>query len=222
MSHETTTTSDVSTALNELVRRIATLETAQVTPPNGPPMADGDDAMELNDVPPMADGDDAMELNDVPHIPEQAPTTLLTPYPGFLEALPSMGTDFSRTIVNDDTRRAFLHGCPVSMDRQLRAIQCRLSGITRPIGLFVHDVLRTDQVSVSTALGFANTIHALTYDMASVVTQTRTDNICRDIGLASTPVQDATQLPNPPLLDATRVLEQTQLTQSYAALHVHG
>ena len=223
MTHELhTSEADYQTMLNELVQRIAALEHRHTTPPTVGAQTAGDD-------------DAAMASDDDPFLTEQAPTTMLTPYPAFMEALPSLGNDFFRTIMDDDMRWAFLHECPrntarqyqppplndldvdertKNVDRQLRAIQYRLSGITRPIDLFVHDVVRSNQISTRSALRFANTINALLSDVASVVTQTCSDMVCCDVGLAVAPITDPTQLPNLPLLDATRVLEQTQLTQA--------
>ena len=218
---------DYPALLHELVQRIAALESQPSSgSPNHPSHIDHD----------------AMESDDDLHVTEQAPTTVLTPYPAFVEAMPSMANDFFQTILDDDTRRSFLHQCPRNtarqyqppplndielserakqVDRQLRAVQYRLSGITRPIDLFVHDILRTNAVSVHTALRFVNTIHSLLADAVSVVTQTRTDSVCRAAGLASAPVCDPSQPANRPLLDTACVLEQTQLAQTLGKLSRH-
>ncbi|KAI9495715.1 hypothetical protein BDB00DRAFT_786225 [Zychaea mexicana] len=188
------------------------------------------------DAPPTAHEDtDIEDEDDDPNLTEQAPTTLLTPYPALVNALPGMTKDFFRNSLDDDTRRSFLHECPRNtsrqyappplndievsaqgqrIDRQLRDIQYRLSGLTRPIDLFVHDTIRTNKVDVDTALRFANTIHTLVSDVASFITQTRSDNICRDTGLKNAPANTPGSLPNAPLLDAGKVLEYTQLSQA--------
>ncbi|KAG2215948.1 hypothetical protein INT45_001697 [Circinella minor] len=141
---------------------------------------------------------------------------------------------FFRTILDDETRRSFLYECPRNtarqyqppplnnintsvntqrIDRQLRDIQYRLSGITRPIDLFVHDTVRTNSVDVPTATRFANTIHTFLANITSVISQVRSDNVCRDAGLATIPISPFNQI-NAPLLDAPCVLEQTHMAQS--------
>ena len=177
-----------------------------------------------------------MDVDEDSFVVKQAPTTLLTPYSALLAVLSVMEQDFFRTTMDDDLRRSFLHECPRNtarqyqppplndinvgphtqrVDKQLRDIQYRLSGLTRPIDLFVHDTVRSNLMDPATALRFANRIHMLLSDVASFITQIRSDNICCDTRLATVPI--ATQvLPNLPLLDAENALEHTNLQQ---ALH---
>ncbi|KAI7846968.1 hypothetical protein BDC45DRAFT_576372 [Circinella umbellata] len=171
---------------------------------------------------------------------EQAPNTLLQPYPALVEAIPGMAKDFVRQIMDEDTRCSFLHECPCNtgrqyappplnqglgltprtqqLDRQLRLVQYRLSGITRPIDLFAHDTIRGHQVDGPTALCFANTIHMLLSDVASLITNIRTEFVCKETGLSSSPITAPGHLPNNPLLDTSQVLEQTKLTQALRKL----
>ncbi|KAG2225102.1 hypothetical protein INT45_011784 [Circinella minor] len=217
------TMADLITSLQQLSARIDQME-SQNTPSALP--------MDTHDNPPAT----ALDADD-DYLTEQAPTTLLQPYPELMAALPGMEKDFFRNPMDDDTRCSFLHECPRNtgrqytappvnrglglstktqqFDRHLRLVQYRLSGITRPIDLFVHDTIRTQQVDVTTALRFANSIHMLLSDAASFITNIRSEIVCQDTGLSSELITAPNQLHNRPLLDPGHVLEQTKLNQAF-------
>ncbi|OAD72268.1 hypothetical protein PHYBLDRAFT_146471 [Phycomyces blakesleeanus NRRL 1555(-)] len=182
-----------------------------------------------------ADDDDTMLPTD--HIVERPIASELTPFPELIKAIPRMERDFFRQPLDEASRRRFLLNCPRNVlrqyqapvlnysgvgthtkrtDAQLADIQFRLSGLTRHIDLFAHDVLVEGSIQVTQALGFANTMHELLSDLASVVTQMRSDNICRDANLPISPIVTNSALEPKPLLDSQRIVKQAKLQR---ALH---
>ncbi|KAG2222132.1 hypothetical protein INT45_007568 [Circinella minor] len=154
------------------------------------------------------------EGTDDEFLTEQAPTTLLQPYPALVEAIPGMAKDFFVKLWTRTPDVVFY----MNLDRQLRLVQYRLSGITRPIDLFAHDTIQGHQVDGPTTLRFANTIYMLLSDVASLITNICTEFVCKETGLSSSPITAPGHLPNSPLLDTSQVLEQTKLTQALRKL----
>ncbi|KAI7892813.1 uncharacterized protein EV154DRAFT_399729, partial [Mucor mucedo] len=93
-------------------------------------------------------------------------------------------------------------------DNQLSEIQQRLAATTRTMDNFLHESLRSNAISVPVAdvVLFINTIHTLVSDSASCMTQLRMDNVARETGLVSPPLQPRTKLtPSPqPLFQDTK------------------
>ncbi|OAD67093.1 hypothetical protein PHYBLDRAFT_174477 [Phycomyces blakesleeanus NRRL 1555(-)] len=215
-------TNDIHDTLQALPARMEALEARSAAPP-----------VALDGSP--ADEDDTMLPTD--HIVERPIASDLTPFPELSKAIPGMERDFFRQPLDEASRRRFLLNCPRNVlrqyqapvlnysgvgthtkrtDAQLADIQFRLSGLTPPIDLFAHDVLVEGSIQVTQALGFANTMHELLSDLASVVTQMRSDNICRDANLPITPIVTNSALEPKPLLDSQRIVEQAKLQR---ALH---
>ncbi|OAD78744.1 hypothetical protein PHYBLDRAFT_163835 [Phycomyces blakesleeanus NRRL 1555(-)] len=215
-------TNDIHDTLQALLARMEALGARSAAPP-----------VALDGSP--ADEDDTMLPTD--HIVERPIASDLTPFPELIKAIPGMERDFFRQPLDEASRRRFLLNCPRNVlrqyqalvlnysgvgthtkrtDAQLADIQFRLSGLTRPIDLFAHDVLVEGSIQVTQALGFANTMHELLSDLASVVTQMRSDNICRDANLPITPIVTNSALEPKPLLDSQRIVEQAKLQR---ALH---
>ncbi|OAD67391.1 hypothetical protein PHYBLDRAFT_63606 [Phycomyces blakesleeanus NRRL 1555(-)] len=149
-----------------------------------------------------ADIDDIMLPTN--HIVKRPIASDLTPFPKLIKyQAPVLNYSGMRT----HTKRT---------DAQLAEIQFCLSGLTHSIDLFVHDVLVEGSIQVTQALGFVNTMHELLSDLASVVTQMRSDNICLDVNLPITLIVTNSALEPKPLLDSQRIVEQTKLQH---ALH---
>ncbi|KAI7883412.1 uncharacterized protein EV154DRAFT_390541, partial [Mucor mucedo] len=132
-------------------------------------------------------------------------------------------------------RRKFLNLCPSNLDRRYRApvlqrsinagsltrkfdqqladVQYRLSGLTRPIDLMAHNLAQGRTPTIADSTNFIRTIHSLLSDVASHITQLRSDNICRDAGLPTVPLADNSD-DEDTLLDTTRILEQSKLSKA--------
>ncbi|KAL0139941.1 hypothetical protein V8B55DRAFT_1563415 [Mucor lusitanicus] len=147
-----------------------------------------------------------------------------------------MGEDFFRRPLDEVDRRQFLQAYPRNVLRQydppvtnsikigslttrfdghLSNVQFRLSGVTRPIDSFLYDLFRNNSESVPAPVvkEFAICIHEMLADVASHITQLRSDNVCNDNGLPSVPLVPPQRDPGL-LLDAPHIIEQTKLCQS--------
>ncbi|CAO3690241.1 unnamed protein product [Umbelopsis vinacea] len=98
-------------------------------------------------------------------------------------------------------------------DSQLSDIQFRLSGITRPLDLFLHQTLQQEQISTSDTIETINVLHALLSDTASHITQLRMDNMFRGIGINGQAPRLASNSPAP-LVDPKAMLDHINLTKS--------
>lgn len=104
-------------------------------------------------------------------ITERLPNTEFHPYPEFKEHLTGFRKDFFRSPLPEVERRKFLAGCPRNVEReynpptlntvnmasnnrrfdsQLSDSPFRLSGITRPLDLFLHQTLQQEQTTSQT------------------------------------------------------------------------
>ncbi|CEP13367.1 hypothetical protein, partial, partial [Parasitella parasitica] len=101
------------------------------------------------------------------------------------------------------------------LDQQLSNVQFRPSGVTRSIDSFPYDTFRnqSETVPAQVARGFAVCIHEMLSDVASHISQLRSDKVCADNCLPSVPLVPPQRDPGP-LLDAPRIIEQTKLCQS--------
>ncbi|KAI8142111.1 hypothetical protein BJV82DRAFT_502547, partial [Fennellomyces sp. T-0311] len=103
-----------------------------------------------------------------------------------------------------------LHPNAKRQDHQLSDIQFRLSGITRPINQFVHNLIRNNGTSREHALDFANVVHELLVDTASYITQLRIDNMFKASGIQGQAPHLANSGPSP-LLDPKELVEHVKL-----------
>ncbi|KAG0756529.1 hypothetical protein G6F62_007967 [Rhizopus arrhizus] len=159
----------------------------------------------------------------------------LQPYEKFYHILPDAATDFFRSHLSKADRRKFLNLCSSNLDRRYRApvlqrsvnagaltrkfdqqladVQYRLTGLTRPIDLMADNLAQGRAPTIADSTNFIHTIHSLLSDVASHITQLRSDNICRDAGLPTVPFA-ADSDGEDALLDTTRILEQSKLSKA--------
>ncbi|PVU93875.1 hypothetical protein BB561_002973 [Smittium simulii] len=166
-------------------------------------------------------------LNHIKELAEKVNQLLrerdLTVYPELIEALPSIEEDFFRSPLTDEERKSALYSCPKTSsmnynppplndsassavkktDSALYGIQLELAHATRSIDFYAHRRIQ-DNPTLDTAEDpktmFASTMRALLSDIAATVTQTRLDNIHREMGLPSKP-QQLIPLNTKPLMD---------------------
>ncbi|PVU89438.1 hypothetical protein BB561_005353 [Smittium simulii] len=165
----------------------------------------------------------SQEEPEDPHVLTRISVTDLTAYPELIEALPSIEEDFFRSPLTDEERKSALYSCPKNSsmnyippplndsalsavkktDSTLYGIQLALAQATRPIDFYVHRRIQ-DNPTLDTAEDpetmFASTMRALLLDIAATVTQTRLDNIHREMGLPGKP-QQLIPLDTKPLMD---------------------
>lgn len=151
---------------------------------------------------------------------------------------PRVSRDFFRSPLPELERRRFLAECPRNLareynaptlnavqmgstykrlDSQLADIQFRLSGITRPLDLFLHEVIQHGSVSCQDAVEFVNVIHGLLADTASHITQLPVDIMYKGAGISVTPPRIGITKPAP-LLDPKTMLDHVSLTKSVMQL----
>ncbi|KAG0973481.1 hypothetical protein G6F29_012813 [Rhizopus arrhizus] len=81
------------------------------------------------------------------------------------------------------------------------------------IDLMAHNLAQGRAPTIADSTNFIRTIHSLLSDVASHITQLRSDNICRDAGLPTVPLA-ADSDGEDALLDTTRILEQSKLSKA--------
>ncbi|CEP14853.1 hypothetical protein [Parasitella parasitica] len=96
------------------------------------------------------------------------------------------------------------------LDQQLSNVQFRLSGVTRPIDSFLYDIFRNQSETVPAQLAVC--VHEMLSDVASHISQLRSDN-----RLPSVPLVPSQRDPGL-LLNAPRIIEQTKLCQSLVGI----
>ncbi|OMJ27949.1 hypothetical protein AYI69_g2593, partial [Smittium culicis] len=168
----------------EILRRIAHLE-AQ----NTPMPENSEDSVDV-DVDVDVDGDN--------YIVDKLPLRDLQLYPELTNALPGISQDFFKSPITDSERKKFFGCCPRNTgmiydppslnemglssefkkeDSKLQDIQYRISGLTRPIDYFVHNLLQgQNRLNTAKTIEFAGLMRILLSDLASQVTQIRMDN----------------------------------------------
>ncbi|CAO3621628.1 unnamed protein product [Mucor hiemalis] len=172
-----------------------------------------------------------------PYLTTRPAAVELQPYDGFYRVLPDARNDFFRSPLSETERRSFLSRCPSNNDRKYRPpslqrsiqvgnltrrfdnqmadLQYRLSGITRPIDLMAHNLAQGEAPTIEDAGKFIRTIHSLLSDVASHITQLRSDSICKDAGLPTVQLDTGSdEDDNDNLLDTTRILEQAKLAKA--------
>lgn len=175
-------------------------------------------------------------LNTDPNVQFRSPGAEFTPPEDMVEAYPHLTADFFRHPLSDADRRKFLFNCPKNstrnydppklnkvnvstnhkqFDTQLHQIQYRLSGLTRPVDWFTYQ-LYTNQWDAATLLkqskDFAVSMHELLSDLASHLTQLRTDNMFK--GLPSSLEAPSLDSSESYLLDNKEMVEHIKLQQS--------
>ncbi|KAG1468160.1 hypothetical protein G6F56_004002 [Rhizopus delemar] len=175
-------------------------------------------------------------FNDDPNVQLRSPGSEFTPTIQMLKQHPYLEEDFFRRPLSDSDRRKYLFECPKNAMRQydppkinkanvstaheqfdsyLHQIQYGLSGLTRPLDWFTYqiqnnqwepDALRTH------SRDFAHTMHELLSDLASHITQLRTDNMFKELPHAlEAPSLDSS---DSYLLDNKELVEHIKLRQS--------
>ncbi|OMH85393.1 hypothetical protein AX774_g1060 [Zancudomyces culisetae] len=137
-------------------------------------------------------------------VQRQAPMELKV-YPELEESITGLHNDFFRSILSDTKRKEFLGSCsrneameynpPIltdmglnqsakKVDSTLYDLQYKLSGITRQIDYFIHQVIQSREVvDQQEAINFANIMRQLVSDIALNITQLRVDYMCRTLGI---------------------------------------
>ncbi|OAD72585.1 hypothetical protein PHYBLDRAFT_146773 [Phycomyces blakesleeanus NRRL 1555(-)] len=183
-------TNDIHDTLQALLARMEALEARSAAPPV---VLDGS----------SADEDDTMLPTC--HIVKRPIASDLTPFHKLIKAIPGMEHDFFRQPLDEASRHRFLLNCPRNVlrqyqapvlnysgvgphtkhtDAQLADIQFCLSGLTRPIDLFAHDVLVEGSIQITQAL---------------------------DGNLPITPIVTNSALEPKPLLNSQQIVEQSKL-----------
>jgi hypothetical protein len=164
-----------------------------------------------------------------------------TPSEAFYEVMPEARLDFFRSPLDDNTRRRFLQRFPTNLDRQyfapnlnladtvdsetkrvdrqLADIQYRLSSFLRPYDLFLDELITNRGASFEEIKDFLQSSLSIISDTASLITQTRMDNVCRVNGLTAPRLVDISPPPTNPngpnllFSDPLGVLEHTRLAR---------
>ncbi|KAI9033715.1 hypothetical protein CLU79DRAFT_724963 [Phycomyces nitens] len=204
---------NIQTLLDPLTPMEANIATLQRSPPTD-----------------MATDDDSDSDND-PYVVPCPVASDLVPYPELLARFPNMAKDFFQRPLEESDRGRFLLDCPRNTIRQYQPpslncsdigpntkrtddIQFRLSGLTRPMDTFAHDLVRKQSVSLERAWEFLQCMYELTSDVASHITQLRRDNVCRELHLPSPAPLSSGHSEPAPLLDTSRILEQVLLADA--------
>ncbi|PVU99542.1 hypothetical protein BB559_000621 [Furculomyces boomerangus] len=145
-----------------------------------------------------------LDQSEDKYITERDPLRDLQTYPEILEALPSIKEDFFKLSLTDIQKRRFLATCPRNKDMeydppilnevrlsynsrrmgsQLVDIQYRLSGITRPIDFFTHNLIQNERkINFEETKDFVRIMQILLADIASHITQIRVENMYKSMG----------------------------------------
>jgi hypothetical protein len=175
-------------------------------------------------------------LNDDPNVQFRSPGAEFTPTIEMLQQHPYLEEDFFRRPLSDSDRRKYLFECPKNSTRQydppkinkvnvssinkqfdtsLHQIQYRLSGLTRPLDWFTYQLQNNDwdaTILREQSQNFAYTMHELLSDVASHITQVRTDNMFK--GLPSSLEAPSLDSSESYLLDNKEMVEHIKLQQS--------
>lgn len=182
--------------------------------------------------------------NSNSHVEIRPQASDLHPYPALRQALPALADDFFRSPLDDIDRRRFLLHLPRNVDMVYEApllndvpvgastrqadnqwsdLQYRLSGLTRPIDSFAHELLCLDSetVSVAKVLHYLNTSRELLADVATFATHVRTTNMYKAAGInVKSPLAHNSQQST--LVDDKELVAQAQLAsavRSTSAIH---
>lgn len=175
-------------------------------------------------------------LNNDPNVQFRSPGAEFTPTEEMYRRHSYLQEDFFRRPLADSDRRRFLFECPKNSTRQydppkinkvqvsathkhfdatLHQLQYRISGLTRPLDWFTYQLLqnRWDQATLlQQSTNFAHTMHELLSDLASHITQLRTDNMFK--GLPSSIEAPTLDSSESYLLDNKEMVEHIKLQQS--------
>jgi hypothetical protein len=106
-------------------------------------------------------------------------------------------------------------------DAQLADIQFRLSGITRPLDLLLHQSIVKGPPTQEDVVEFVNSIHELLSDTASHITQIRIDNMFKSAGIRGQAPRLAANVATP-LMEPKELLEHVNLAKSTMQLGRKG
>ncbi|PVZ96716.1 hypothetical protein BB558_007361 [Smittium angustum] len=177
-----------------------------------------------------------LDQSEDEYITERDPLRDLQTYPEILEALPSIKEDFFKSSLTDIQRRRFLASCPRNkdmdydppilnkvglsynsrrMDSQLVDIQYRLSGITRPIDFFTHNLIQNERkINFEETKDFVRIMQILLADISPISRKSELKTCTSLWGVKERHLKFQETATKKELIDTKQLLEHATATQA--------
>ncbi|PVU92980.1 hypothetical protein BB561_003523 [Smittium simulii] len=116
---------------------------------------------------------------DNPHEKVGAPMVEIESYPNLIEAIPSLETDFFRSLIPEEERKEIIYECPKFLGMNTLLLHLMKQLLRPPIDDYVHRKLKSPNtmIQVNEDLEFCNMMRELLSDVASSITQKKINNL---------------------------------------------